>query len=103
MGVSSLQDLYKRYAGGKVAVDGVSFGIPAGQCFGFLVSGASDVSCTSLGRAGAVVTLRAVLFDCVCTCMDLDAGNQWRGQNDDTQGAVRGLGADDRHRHHRRL
>lgn len=31
-----LSELKKQYSNGKVAVDGLSFGIPRGQCFGLL-------------------------------------------------------------------
>ena len=32
-----LQELHKRYKDGKLAVESLAFGVPVGQCFGFLV------------------------------------------------------------------
>jgi ATP-binding cassette subfamily A (ABC1) protein 3 len=40
-----LSDLKKEYPNGKLAVDGLSFGIPAGQCFGLLgINGAGKTT-----------------------------------------------------------
>ena len=40
-----LQELRQVYKGGKVAVKGLSFGVPIGQCFGFLgINGAGKTS-----------------------------------------------------------
>lgn len=39
-----LSELKKQYSNGKVAVDGLSFGIPPGQCFGLLgINGAGKI------------------------------------------------------------
>ena len=32
-----VKELHKQYRDGKVAVESLTFGIPVGQCFGFLV------------------------------------------------------------------
>ncbi len=85
-GVLCLQDIRKVYPGGKQAVKSLTFGIPIGQCFGFLcINGAGKtttlkmLTCYGLPSEGSAsiagfdiltqqMQLRRLL-GCVCVCV----------------------------------
>jgi hypothetical protein len=51
------QELHKKYKDGKVAVESLTFGIPVGQCFGFLVRGPRWPVVTDWGQCRASRTV----------------------------------------------
>ena len=97
------QDLRKIYRGGKVAVDGVSFGIPVGQCFGFLVMHGVDDACFSYAQCCRSQPLQWGPLSRACCVVSCFVGYQRCGQDDDAEGAVWRPGADVWHGVHRGL
>lgn len=74
-----LRNIRKVYAGGKVAVHNLSFGIPKGECFGFLVR-----LCRSLFSLSPPLPPTRSLFHfsdvCVCVCVTIPRASTARAR-----------------------